>query len=154
MKVSPADVELDINELSTHIVVLYDGVCGLCNRLNRFLIKRDRRDRFRFAPLQSQFASQVLRRHGVEPARLDTIYVVYAYERRDESLWAKGIAISKLLREIGGVWGVAASGFAILPHRLRDRLYDLVAGHRYQLFGKYETCPMPLPQDRKRFIEV
>ena len=69
MKVLPEQVRLGMDELSTHYVVLYDGVCGLCNRLNQLLLTRDSADRFRFAPLQSQFASRVLARHGIDPGR-------------------------------------------------------------------------------------
>src|SRR5213082_2777380 len=123
MRVLPEQVRLGMDELRTHIVVLYDGVCGLCNRLNQLLLTRDSADRFRFAPLQSQFASRVLARHGIDPGNLDTVYV---------------------LLEIGGVWSVMGGFFGILPKGLRNWLYDLGASHRYQLFGKDEVCPIPL----------
>jgi len=154
MRVLPEQVRLGMDELRTHIVVLYDGVCGLCNRLNQLLLTRDSADRFRFAPLQSQFASRVLARHGIDPGNLDTVYVLLAYEQPGESLLARGDAVSYVLREIGGVWSVMGGFFGILPKGLRNWLYDLGASHRYQLFGKDEVCPIPLPEYRRKFIDV
>ena len=152
-KVLPEQVRVGMDELSTHIVVLYDGVCGLCNRFNRFLLRRDPADRFRLAPLQSQFASRVLARHRIDPHCLDTVYVVRDYDSVAESLLAKTDAVSYLLREMGGAWNIVAGLFGMVPKKWRTRLYDLVAGHRYQLFGKYEVCRIPLPEQRKKFIE-
>ena len=70
--------------LQTNPIILYEGVCALCNRLNQFLLKRDIHDRFRFASLQSEFATKVLRRHGADPDDLDTVYVIEGYETPNE----------------------------------------------------------------------
>ena len=83
-------------------IVLYDGVCGLCNRLVQFLIKRDRHDRLRFASLQSDFAAAILKRHGADPHDLDTVYVVKDYEQPNEELLARSNAILYVLPELGG----------------------------------------------------
>ena len=69
-----------------HVLVLYDGVCALCNRLVRFLLKHDRKDVFRFAPLQSLLAERVLARHQLAPQALDTVYLVERYEQADEKV--------------------------------------------------------------------
>lgn len=135
------------------LVIFYDGVCGLCNRLNRFVLRRDRRDRFRFASLQSGFAGEVLRRHGRDPADLDTLYVVVGHGTPQEHLLAKSTAALRVLAETGGVWRLTAP-LRLLPRALRDSGYDLVAGTRYRLFGKHESCPLPAPDERDKFIEI
>jgi len=132
-------------------IVLYDGVCGFCNRGVRFLLKRDRHDHFRFASLQSDFADALLKRHGVDATRLDTIYVVADYGNPNENLLARADAVVFLGRGIGGVWNVVGL-LNILPKWARDRAYNLVARHRYRFFGKHESCPMPDERDRPKFL--
>ena len=134
-------------------IILYDGVCGLCNRLNQFLLKRDAQDRFRFASLQSDFAAKLLRRHGADAEDLDTVYVVRNYDESGESLLARSDAILYLLRELGGIWSVAGRA-RILPRWFRDRIYNLVARNRYRVFGKSEVCMMPEPRHRHKFLDV
>jgi predicted DCC family thiol-disulfide oxidoreductase YuxK len=136
------------------MIVLYDGVCGLCNRLVRFVLKRDRSDRFRFASLQSEFAAQVLRRHGANPSDLDTMYVVRGYAQPDERLAARSDAAVLVLQEIGGIWRAPAFLLRVLPQRLRDWGYNLVARNRYRIFGKYDTCLLPEERYRHKFIDV
>ncbi len=142
-----------MHESTSKPIVLYDGVCGLCNRAVQFLLKRDRRDRLRFASLQSDFAATLLKRHGVDHKDLDTIYVVLNQGEADESLLAKSDAILLFARAIGGVWSVARFG-RIIPRPIRNWLYDIVARHRYQVFGKYDACMLPDPRHRHKFIEV
>jgi predicted DCC family thiol-disulfide oxidoreductase YuxK len=132
-------------------IVLYDGICGFCNRGVGFLLKRDRHDHFRFASLQSDFAGDLLRRHGVDRNRLDTLYVVADYGRPSENLLARGDAVLFLSRGMGGVWNVARL-LKILPRWARDGAYDLVARHRYRFFGKHESCPLPDERDRHKFL--
>jgi predicted DCC family thiol-disulfide oxidoreductase YuxK len=134
-------------------IILYDGVCGLCNRLNRFVLARDPAGRFRFAPLQGRLAREVLARHGRDPDDLDTLYLVLGYGRPDERLRRKSDAILWILRELGGPWR-AARALRILPRSLRDLGYDLVARTRYRLFGRYESCPLPAPEHRERFLDL
>ena len=134
-------------------LVLYDGVCGLCNRLVQFLLKRDKRDRFRFASLQSEFARALLTRHGVDPHDLDTVYVVTNHEQPDETLLARSDAILYLLAELGGIWSLAGAG-RVLPRGLRDAIYKIVARNRYRVFGKHESCMLPEPKHRAKFLDV
>ena len=140
-------------ESTSKLIVLYDGVCGLCNRAVQFLLKRDRHDRLRFASLQSDFAAGVLRRHGIDHTELNTIYVVLNHATTGEELLTKGDALLSLARELSGIWQVARLG-RIVPRPIRDRLYDFVARHRYQVFGKTETCMLPDPAQRHKFVEV
>ena len=133
-------------------IVLYDGVCGLCNGAVQFLLKRDGRDRLRFASLQSDFAAELLNRHGIDHSDLDTVYVVLNCKEPRESLLAKSDAFLFLAKAIGGVWTIARVG-RIVPRPIRNWLYDFVARHRYQVFGKYESCMLPDPKHRHKFVE-
>ena len=142
-----------MNALKSNSIVLYDGVCGLCNGLVQFLLKRDRRDRLRFASLQSEFARVVVKRHDANPDDLDTVYVVMDHNQPKERLLARSDAILRLASEIGGIWGILAVG-RFIPKSLRDALYKLVANNRYRVFGKYDTCMMPDPSQRAKFLEV
>ena len=134
-------------------IVLYDGVCGLCNRAVQFLLKRDRYDRLRFASLQSDFAATLLKRHGVDHQDLDTVYVVLDQGKDTEALLAKSDAALFFATEIGGAWNLARLA-RIIPRPIRNWVYDLVARHRYRVFGKYETCMLPDPRHKHKFIEV
>src|SRR5262245_21832741 len=85
-------------------LILYDGVCGLCNRLVRFALQRDRHDQFRFATLQSQLAGEVRRRYGKDSSDLDTFYLIVNHGQLTERLISKGRGILLMLRILGGVW--------------------------------------------------
>ena len=134
-------------------IVLYDGVCGLCNRLVQFLLKRDTHDRFRFASLQSDFGQEILKRHGADPLDLDTFYVVLDHGRPSERLLARSDGIVHALTTLGGIWKIGSAG-KLLPKAIRDRLYDFVARRRYQIFGKSESCMLPEPKQRAKFLDI
>lgn len=132
-------------------LILYDGVCGLCNRLNRFVLARDREDRFRFAPLQGRVAREVLAKHGKDPTDLDTFYLVADWRSPGERLLWRGRAALRVLRELGGIWGVARV-FGLLPTVLLDLGYRIVARSRYRIFGRYDVCPIPRPEHLAKFL--
>ena len=134
-------------------IVLFDGICGLCNRLIQFLLKRDVHDRFRFAPLQSEFADSLLRRHGVSAIDLDTVYVVVDQGRSTERLLARSDAMLHVLRELGGIWTASRLGM-LVPRVIRNRLYDLVARNRYRIFGKHDRCMLPEKRHRHKFLDL
>jgi predicted DCC family thiol-disulfide oxidoreductase YuxK len=134
-------------------IVLYDGVCGLCNRAVQFLLKRDRHDRFRFASLQSDFAANLLQRHGINYTKLDTVYAVVNHGETKEKLLAKGDAFLFFAKVLGGIWSVARLG-SVIPRPIRNWLYDFVAANRYRVFGKAESCMLPDPASRHKFLEV
>lgn len=138
----------------TNPIVLYDGVCGLCNRLVQFLLKHDKQGRLRFASLQSDFALKVLGRHGLDPRDLDTLHVIENFEQTDERVTQRSTAILRASRELGGLWAVLASAGSILPVSFRDWLYRFVARNRYRVFGKYDTCMLPDPSQRSRFLDI
>ena len=138
---------------STNVIILYDGVCGLCNRLVQFVLRHDSQDRFRFAALQSGFAGQVLRRHGAAPDNLDTMYVVFDHGLPEERLESRSDAAVALLRELGGRWAALGAVLQGLPAWLRNWGYKLVARNRYLVFGKYDSCPIPSEKDRHKFLD-
>jgi len=133
-------------------VVLYDGVCGLCNRLVQFILQRDQRDVFRFASLQSALAAEILARHSM-PCDLNSVNVVLHHQQPDERILARSEAIQFVLKNLGGPWPFAASIGSLVPHLLRDSLYDLVSRNRYRIWGKYDTCPLPGPNHRHKFLD-
>ena len=137
-----------------HLIVFYDGVCGLCNRIIQFLLKRDRNDRLRFASLQSEFAANVLTRHGIDPKDLDTLHVVENYEEAGERVLNRSDAVLRATGELGGLWSLAAIAGSIIPRPLRDLFYRFVARNRYRVFGKSETCMLPEPRHRAKFLDT
>jgi len=134
-------------------VILYDGLCGLCNRAVRLVLKRDRKGGFRFASLQSSAGREILARHGIEPNALDTFYVVRDFGLAGERVLSKSSAAVHVAARLGGVWQSAAL-LRVLPSRVRDWVYDTIARHRYRMFGRYDTCPLPEARYRARFIDV
>jgi len=135
-------------------IILYDGVCGLCNRLVQFLLKHDRHGRLRYASLQSDFAAKVLQRHGFDPKDLDTLHVIENYDQPAERVLQRSDAVLRAGRELGGIWFPLASLARIVPRPLRDLFYRFVARNRYRVFGKYDTCMLPDPNQRNRFLDV
>jgi predicted DCC family thiol-disulfide oxidoreductase YuxK len=137
-------------------IVLYDGVCGLCNRLVRFIIRRDSNAIFRFASLQGAFASRILASYHLNPGDLDTVYVVVAQnsEHPGELILSRSDAALFVLKQFGGLYKPAAFLLQMLPRFLRDSAYNMVARRRYRIFGRFETCPLPGAQDRGRFLDL
>ena len=132
-------------------VLLYDGVCGLCNRLVRFVLKRDTAAHFHFAPLQSDYAARVLRAHSLDPQDQNTIYVVGAPTGR---VLTRSDAVIFILRELGGFWRAMSVTLSLCPKSVRDWGYGVVARHRYRVFGKYESCPLPEKKYNDRFLDI
>jgi predicted DCC family thiol-disulfide oxidoreductase YuxK len=134
-------------------LVLYDGVCGLCNRLVGFLLRHDRKDQFRFAPLQSPLAQTLLRRYGLDPKDFDSVVVIADFGQPAERVLTRSAAALLSLDRVGGVWRLA--GIAkLIPHPLGEALYKFIARHRYRVFGKFEACPLPKADDRARFLSM
>lgn len=136
---------------SANPVLLYDGVCGLCNRLVQFILKRDLHARFRFASLQSDYAARVLQAHGLDPQDLDTVYLVQESGKR---LATRSDAVISVLRELGGFWAAVSVALRVFPKSLLDWGYGVVARRRYRIFGKYESCPLPEAKYQDRFLDT
>jgi predicted DCC family thiol-disulfide oxidoreductase YuxK len=135
-------------------IILYDGVCKLCNRFVQSVLKHDSDDRFRFASLQSPFAKTILARHGADSNELDTIYTVLNFDQPNEKLATRSDAAIAILTELGDFWRGLGVFLAILPKWLRDWGYRLIARNRYRIFGKYDQCLLPEERYRHKFLDM
>ncbi len=129
-------------------ILLFDGVCNLCNGAVQFILRRDPAKRFRFAALQSPVGEQFLREHGIEPGRLDTLVLV-----EGGRAYLRSTAALRVARRLSGPWPLLYYLFIWLPRPLRDLAYNLVARNRYRLFGEREECMVPTPDLRARFLD-
>ncbi|MFT3923181.1 MAG: thiol-disulfide oxidoreductase DCC family protein [Myxococcales bacterium] len=126
-------------------LVLFDGVCNVCNALILFIIDRDPREQFVFAPLSSELGRSVLAKHDLGP-NLDSVVLV-----EDGRAFSHSTAILRILGRLGGVWRLFWAGF-VLPRFARDWGYRYFARHRYAWFGKSDQCRVPTPELRRRFL--
>lgn len=133
------------------LVLLYDGVCGFCNKSVQFILDHDWRGTIRFAALQSEFGQATIKRHP-ELAKVDSV-VLLERTNSGEQVFIRSTAALRLSGYIGGFWGLARIAY-IIPRPLRDLFYDLFARYRYRLFGKYDTCMLPPPEVRGRFLDA
>jgi len=143
-----------MDEFGDRSLILYDGVCGLCNRLNAVVLKRDSRDHFRFASLQSSTARSILLRHGKDPADLDTLYLVLQYANPNQKLLSRSSAALEILSQLNPGWACLAKLLRLVPSPLRDLGYRLIAKVRYRIFGKHDSCLIPKKEWQAKFLEV
>ena len=136
---------------ATHLV-LYDGVCGLCNSLLQFLLTHDRRGVFAFASLQSQTGRAVIERLGRDSADLTSFYVLANYRTGRSRIFERSKAALFVAGQLGWPWKAAVIA-RVLPGAVLDRAYNVIARHRYRVFGRYEQCLPPRPEFRGRFVE-
>ena len=128
-------------------IILYDGVCGMCNRLVWFVLKHDKKNLFLFAPLQGGFAKKMLSKYRKSPD-LDTMFVIAHHRTPDEQLLQRSQAIFFILAELYSLYKL----LGIIPAFLADPAYTLIAKRRYRLFGKHTACLLPGPKHRKKFL--
>lgn len=129
-----------------HPVLLFDGVCNLCNESVQWVIRHDPQAIFRFASLQSEAGQQLLRQHNLPTNELNTVVLIdvgRAYTRSDVPL--------HIFRKIGGAWPLLTV-LRIVPSPLRNAVYDWIARNRYRWFGKKEACWLPTPALKSRFL--
>ncbi len=131
---------------SVRSIVLFDGVCNLCNTSVNFLIDRDPEDRFVFGALQSEEGLAVLRKHGLPEHYFDSIVLI-----EGKNVWTASDAVLEISRHMPGLWP-ALRVFRIIPKTIRDAVYNWIAANRYRWFGKRESCRLPTPEDRSRFL--
>jgi len=135
-------------------IVLYDGVCGFCNRAVQFILKRDKHDLFRFATLQSEFARGLLQKHGISPDKLESVCLVIDHGLRTEEIKIRSAALIAIARELGTCSHFMAKVLAMFPLSLRDWGYNLIARYRYRIFGRFDACPLPAASERHKFLDV
>ncbi len=129
-----------------HPVVLFDGVCNLCNWGVQFVIRRDPAGEFRFAPIQSDPGASLLAACGMDPAQRNTWVLV-----ADGECYTKSEAAVRVASRLGGRYRLL-SPFRYVPRPLRDAVYDLIATHRYRIFGRREACMVPTADVADRFL--
>ena len=134
-------------------LVLYDGVCGLCNALVQFVLPRDEAGTFDFASLQSATGQSWLARSGRSMTDLDTMIVVANYGGAAPRVLSRARAALYIATRIGFPWRLAGAA-AILPDALLNPLYDFIARRRYRWFGRSATCLVPPPEHRSRVIDL
>ena len=133
-------------EIKQHPVLLFDGVCNLCNSSVQFIIERDPDALFRFASLQSEEGQSLLQAFDNRPEDLSSVVLI-----QDGQLYARSDAALKVARQLKGLWPLLYA-FIVIPRRIRDAVYNWIAKNRYRWFGKQDACMMPTPGMSSRFL--
>lgn len=143
----------DYEHLKGCQIVLFDGVCGLCDHFVQLVLDNDPDGIFYFAPLQGVLARTTLQRHGLDAESLESVFLVQNYACPGEKLTAKSSAALSVFAQLKGPisWLKIA---AIVPRFIRDIVYNLIAKNRYQIFGKVDQCRLPDPAQRARFVDI
>lgn len=129
-------------------IILFDGVCNLCNSAINFIIKRDKKDTFRYASLQSEIGRKLIAERKIDTSKLDSILLIdpkVAY-------YYKSTAALQIAKQLSGLYPLL-SVFLIFPTFFRDWIYDIIAKNRYKWFGKKESCMIPTPELKALFID-
>lgn len=138
-------MEVDIEE-AKKAIILFDGVCNLCESSVQFVLLRDKNAYFKFASLQSDIAQKFLNKKGMNATHFKSIVLIEngkIYQRSDAAL--------KIARKLSGGWKLLYA-FIIVPRFIRDGVYDFIAANRYKWFGKKEGCMIPAPEWQNRFL--
>jgi predicted DCC family thiol-disulfide oxidoreductase YuxK len=129
-----------------HPIIVFDAQCLLCSGSAQFILRHDRRRRFRLASIQSAAGAALCRRHGIDPADPATMVVV-----EGETVWRESAAVLRIAGGLGWPWRLALAA-RIVPRAWRDAAYRWVARHRYRLFGRRETCWLPSADHADRLL--
>ena len=135
-----------MNSEKKHKIILFDGVCNLCNSSVIFAIKRDKNDVFRFAALQSEIGEQLTSKYNIDTSKTDSIILIDG-----EKYYEKSSAALRIAKHLSGGWPILY-GFIIVPKIIRNAVYDYIAKHRYQWYGKKESCMIPTPELQAKFL--
>lgn len=129
-----------------HPIIFFDGECNLCNGAIQFVIKRDTKNIFRFASLQSNFAKDALANFEIDSASMRTFILL-----KDEKMYTKSTAALRVSKQLSGAWPILY-GFMIVPNFIRNGVYDFVSANRYKWFGKRDSCWMPTAELKEKFL--
>ncbi|MFD2033357.1 thiol-disulfide oxidoreductase DCC family protein [Belliella marina] len=127
-------------------IVLFDGVCNLCNNAIDFIIRNDKNDNFKVGALQDEAVKKILSDYTIDEEYLDSLVLI-----QGDEVYYKSTAALKIGKELGGFWKLFYVGM-ILPRSLRDSIYDWVAKNRYKWYGKKETCRLPTAEEKAKFL--
>ncbi|WP_109437490.1 MULTISPECIES: thiol-disulfide oxidoreductase DCC family protein [Aquimarina] len=129
-------------------IILFDGVCNLCNSAINFIIKRDKKDIFRYASLQSEIGKKLILERNIDTSSLDSILLI----EPKVAYYHKSTAALHIAKQLSGLYPLL-SVFLILPKFFRDWIYNIIAKNRYKWFGKKESCMIPTPELKALFID-
>lgn len=132
--------------MNTHPIILFDGVCNLCNSSVQYVIKHDPNELFRFASLQGNTGQQLLKQYGLSTNDMNSFILV-----RDNKAYTRSAAALNVAKQLTG-FAKLLYGFIIVPPFIRDAVYDLIARNRYKWFGKKDSCMIPTAALRSRFL--
>nr|WP_298789875.1 thiol-disulfide oxidoreductase DCC family protein [uncultured Allomuricauda sp.] len=141
------DSRLRGNDMGDKKIILFDGVCNLCNGAIQFIIKRDKKDTFRYAPLQSEIGEQLIAERAIDTSKVDSIILI----EPGVAYFTKSDAALRIAQDFGGLWKALAI-FTWIPKTFRDAIYDLVAKNRYKWFGRKDACMIPTPELQGKFL--
>lgn len=133
--------------MSEKYIILFDGICNFCNSSVNFIIERDIRNRFIFAPIQSESGKKLMNHFGLDAENLKTIILI-----EGERYYTKTTAALRIAKELKGAWKLFYV-FIIVPPFIRDIFYNMISKYRYRWFGKRETCRLPTPEEKEKFLE-
>ena len=128
-------------------IILFDGVCNLCNNAITFVIQRDKKDVFRYAPLQSNIGKLLTNKHNIDTSKVDSILLIDS-----DSAFVKATAALKISRHLTGGYPLMQA-FYIIPPFIRNWVYDYIAKNRYKWFGKKDACMIPTPDLKSKFLD-
>ena len=140
-------------QIEAHPVLLFDGVCALCNHFVRFLLQRDQSAKIRFIPLESPLAREILARFSL-PASPNGVVLITQTLTSRERIYHRSDAVAQALQLLNSPWRSLGKALALIPVVLREPGYRLIAYLRYRLFGRYPTCPIPTAKERDRILGV
>ena len=129
-------------------IILFDGVCNLCNSAVQYVIEHDKNDVFMFAALQSDIGEKLMKERGIEASQIDSIILI----EQGVAYYTKSTAALKIARSFGGIWQLAGV-FQWIPEKIRDWVYDYIANNRYKWYGKKEACMVPSSKIMARFLK-
>ncbi|ERM81723.1 hypothetical protein P872_19240 [Rhodonellum psychrophilum GCM71 = DSM 17998] len=127
-------------------VILFDGVCNLCNNSVDFVIQRDKKNRFKFGALQDVATKTLLKDYSIDSEYLDSLVLISG-----DQVYYKSSAALQIAKNLGGFW-TFLYGLSVIPKFIRDPIYDWIAVNRYKWFGKKETCRLPSPEEKEKFL--
>lgn len=128
-------------------IILFDGVCNLCNGAVQFIIKNDKKDIFRFVALQSELGIEICNHIGVDQNKIDSIILYHP----GVAYYYKSSAVLEISKDLGGIYSLA-SFFKIFPEKFRNYIYNYIAKNRYKWYGKKESCMIPTPELKAKFL--
>ncbi|MEO8406188.1 MAG: thiol-disulfide oxidoreductase DCC family protein [Chitinophagaceae bacterium] len=128
-------------------IVLFDGVCNLCNRAVQFILRHDKQKKFLFGSLQGQTGQELLSKFNLPTQQLNSFVLI-----EDDKAYTRSTAVLRMLKNLGGGWSLLYA-FMIIPAFIRNGTYNWIARNRYKWFGKKEECWVPTPELKERFLD-